>query len=121
MLPLSRQAEHAHALVQQHALFAYYFKRQTKSQRSVASLYGKSLGTFNTWTKRLETNLEAGRKTVHNPFKKFHKEQREWIMQYYDKNPLTFVDEGCAAFGNYWKKTISPTQLWRILNEAGYT
>ena len=105
--------------VQQHALFTYYFTKHT--QRSIASLYGKSLGTVNTWTKRWETNLEAGRKAADSTFKKFGKEHRYWITQYYDKYPLTFIDEGCSAFEHHWKRSISPTQLWRILNDAGYT
>ena len=64
--------------------------------------------------------LKLGAGLLKNTFKKFSQEQHTWITDYYDKYPLTFIDEGCGAFQTPWKKTIRTTQLWRILNLMGW-
>lgn len=112
---------HASNKVQQHALFTYFFFPGA-TQRFVAQVYGKSVATINAWKQRWETLLKAGRRAADtSTFRKFTKDKREWIVSYYEKYPLTFLDEGCVAFADHWKESISITQLWRILEEAGYS
>ena len=111
--------KHANSSVVMHGLYGIYFKR--KSIRYMARMLGKSPSTVHRWVKRWESDRLSGRIQKDPQYRKFDSEHRAWIKDYYEKYPLTFIDETANAFEEHFNMTISCSHVWAILMEAGFT
>ncbi|KAH9115162.1 hypothetical protein LEN26_013001 [Aphanomyces euteiches] len=120
MALLIREVEQRHASVNTilHALYGYYFLGVTKGQ--LARLYRKHVNTIDNWIKRYEDDGSYERKSTARK-SKFSLAQKQWIIDYYDKNPLAFLDEAKSAFQLSFGSPISVPTVWQILRDAGYT
>jgi transposase len=110
---------HASECTIMHALYGLYMLGH--SQRYIAKLYNKAPSTISAWVKRWETEEFAGRKKATSSYRKFGIEKRDWIKIFYQKFPLSFIDEACAAFKQEWQQSMSQSTLWFILREQGLT
>ena len=113
------KGKHAHPSVVMHGLYGIYFNR--KAIRYMARMLCKSPSTIHRWVKRWETDRTTGRIQNDPQFRKFSPENRSWIKDYYERFPLSFLDEAAAAFENEFKMPISRSHLWTILFEAAFT
>ena len=110
---------HASPAVIKHALYGLYF--HNLSQRKTAKLFGKSPATINRWIRRWEAGA-VGRKTpLSSHYRKFQHHHREWILLYYEKYPLSYLDECAADFKKRWNQAISTSQLSHIMHSQGLT
>ncbi|KAH9141763.1 hypothetical protein AeRB84_014095 [Aphanomyces euteiches] len=101
-----------------HALYGYYNLRLTKKR--IAEIYGKHINTISGWINRYESTHDYCR-SQRVPTKKFSAEQEQWLLDLYAKHPVAFLDEAQQAFQKQFKRTISVTSVWRVLERAGFT
>ncbi len=112
------EGHHASVNTVMHALYGYYFLGVTKEQLSY--LYKKHVNTINNWIEQYESDGTYQRKST-TRFNKFSEAQKTWVVVYYDKNPLAFLDEAKAAFQAAFRTTISVSTVCQILHDGGYT
>ena len=55
------------------------------------------------------------------PPTKFSADQKQWLLDYYSKNPVAFLDASQLVFEGHFQRTISVTTVWRVLERAGLT
>ncbi|CAK4195476.1 unnamed protein product, partial [Aphanomyces euteiches] len=73
-----------------HALYGYYYLGFTKKQ--LAHIYNKHVNTICNWVERFEEDGDYQRRDSTNT-RKFTTDQRKWLVEFYKKNPLSFLDE----------------------------
>ncbi|KAH9123446.1 hypothetical protein AeMF1_005564 [Aphanomyces euteiches] len=112
------EQRHASSNTIMHALYGYYFLGVSKQQ--LARLYKKHVNTVDNWINPYESDGTYERKQSAKVCK-FSHTQKQWIIDYYNKNPLAFLDEAKLAFQLSFGITISIPTVWHILHEAGYT
>lgn len=54
-------------------------------------------------------------------FRKFDYFMRAWIVEYMQDNPFSYLYELVKAFEEHFHTTVSLTQAYQILSDAGYT
>ncbi|KAH9181856.1 hypothetical protein AeNC1_016168 [Aphanomyces euteiches] len=111
-------SRHATSNTVMHCLYAYFFLGMTK--RELATLYLKDEKTIANWVKRYnDTGTYARKKT--QVTRTFTTEEKSWVVEYYKRHPLSFLDEAKAAFERKMKRSISITQIWTIIHDHGMT
>ncbi|TPX40435.1 hypothetical protein CcCBS67573_g10624 [Chytriomyces confervae] len=107
---------HASENTKIHALYNYFYHHKTVSE--IAHIYVKKPGTIRNWIKRFKLTGNVSRVSFSSGYT-FTAEHRLWIRQYFFNNPLSFLDEAQTAFKSKWKKSISVSTIWKILNAYG--
>lgn len=91
-----------------------------KKKSKLAKAFNKSKSTISRWIKQYLQNgfysLSETQKLV-----KFDKEQRVWLINLYNKNPMTYLHEAKCLFVRKFRVTISASSICRILHNAGYS
>ena len=113
------QTKQAHSSVAMHALYGISFDR--KSIRCIARLMGKAPSTVSRRVKRWERDRSIGHVKQDPRYRKFGEEHRQWIKEYFESYPFSFLEEAAQAFQGYFNMSISCGHLWAILAEAGFT
>ncbi|KAF0743554.1 hypothetical protein Ae201684P_004011 [Aphanomyces euteiches] len=110
--------QHASKNTLMHALYAHFYlgmKRQ-----DIARVFHKSLSTLSNWIQRFESTGDNER--VHgNHHSSFTQEQKEWIINFFEAAPLSFLDEAKRAFEREYKTPIAISTVWRIIHSYGLT
>ncbi|KAJ3401598.1 hypothetical protein HDU80_005875 [Chytriomyces hyalinus] len=107
---------HASENTKIHTLYNYYYHCKTVSE--IAKIYVKDTATIRNWIRRFKQTGTVSR-VVATPKRKFTVDHRLWIRKFFFNNPLSFLDEAQAAFKERWKKHISVSHIWGILNAFG--
>ncbi|KAJ3383107.1 hypothetical protein CcCBS67573_g10267 [Chytriomyces confervae] len=117
-IDIQQVVQHMHASenMKIHALYNYYYHRKTVAK--IAEIYVKMLETIQNWIQRYKKTGTVAR-VVSSCQQKFTVGHCLWIRQYFFRNPLSFLDETQAAFKERWKKAISVSHIWGILNLFG--
>eukprot|EP00734_Pompholyxophrys_sp_LG126_P000376 Pompholyxophrys_sp_v1_NODE_144_length_1580_cov_7.482623.p1 type:complete len:373 gc:universal NODE_144_length_1580_cov_7.482623:399-1517(+) len=102
-----------------HAVYAVVYLGHTQS--FVAHMFGKSPSAISKWVSIFESGLLHDDKVKSKRFLKFLPEQREWILNLIQKDPLIYLQELSKKFQRNFNATISLTSIWLILKEANYT
>ncbi|KAF0732805.1 hypothetical protein Ae201684_010135 [Aphanomyces euteiches] len=101
-----------------HCLYGRYFLGMSKYQLSI--VYGKCERTIANWIRPYEQTGDFHRKktTVEG---KFADVEKAWLVQFFNRCPLSFLDEAQSAFRKKFKKSISLSTIWRIVHDHGFT
>ncbi|KAJ0394992.1 hypothetical protein P43SY_001263 [Pythium insidiosum] len=101
-----------------HALYGFYYLRVPVDE--LARLYKKHVNTISNWIKRFETDNDYQRRSSTRSGE-MTMEQREWMLGYFKKHPVAFLDEAKAAFESKYTRFISISTVWRMLQQNGLT
>ncbi|KAI9336481.1 hypothetical protein DFJ73DRAFT_850252 [Zopfochytrium polystomum] len=110
---------HASEETKLHAMYTYHFLGY--SIREIAQIYGKSPSTILEWIRTFDKSGNLAQKQRETVSRKFTAHQVEWIMQFLNEKPLSFLDEAKSSFKSFWGRDISITSIWRIIHDAGLT
>ncbi|RHZ22346.1 hypothetical protein DYB26_013729 [Aphanomyces astaci] len=110
--------QHAHANTVYHCLYAYFSLGFTL--KHLAHVYNKSERTIRNWLQVYQQTGTYQRVTSASE-RKFTTAQRQWLYDYYDSNPLSYLDEAQTAFKRIHRIDISKTSIWRIIRSFGLT
>ncbi|KAL7751109.1 hypothetical protein RI367_003311 [Sorochytrium milnesiophthora] len=110
-------AQHASVNTKLHALYGYYFLKLPVAE--LARIYCKAPNTIKNWVEAYETFQSVDRRCPTSQQRKFTSEKRQWLLQYFLKNPLSYLDEAKRAFEKQWAEAISIPSVWRIIHENG--
>ena len=108
---------HASIQVKYYALYAIYFLGI--DIQDVAFFFGKTEATIRNWVKRFEKHGHLEKKKRVRVIHKVTDEQRNWILAYYRKRPISFLSETKEAYAQKWGETVSESTVWRVLHPAG--
>ena len=108
---------HATVEVKYHALYAIIFLGH--QQKDVAVIFNKSEATISKWLKRFQETGSLEKKVRVVQSRKMTPEKRKWVLDFYKRKPLCFLDEAREEFRDVWFETISASTIWRILQAAG--
>lgn len=109
---------HASSDVVYYCLYGYFFLGERKAK--LAQLYNKSKSTISRWIKKyLENGFYSRNET--KKLGKFNDEQRNWLLNLYNKNPTVYLHEAKFYFVRKFQIAISASSICRILHHAGYT
>ncbi|KAH9135128.1 hypothetical protein LEN26_006544, partial [Aphanomyces euteiches] len=114
----SVKGRHASSNTVMHVLYGYYFIGMTRE--NLAYVYGKHVNTINRWINVYERDGEYTRKSRAQTGN-FSPDHKEWILAFYAKHPVAFLDEAKASFERQFKRSISISTIWRILRDSGLT
>ncbi|OWZ10567.1 LOW QUALITY PROTEIN: hypothetical protein PHMEG_00016568 [Phytophthora megakarya] len=106
--------QHAHPSTVLHCLYGYY----NMATQGRTRIYHKDVKTIGNWIHVYETTGTFQR--VNRADNKFTKPQRNWLYQYYQQYPLSYLDEAREAFIRA-HLIISISSVWRIIHELGFT
>ncbi|KAE8878678.1 hypothetical protein PF005_g30059 [Phytophthora fragariae] len=95
--------QRAHPNTVYHCLYAYYMLGYSKQH--LAHIFNKSERTLINWIKTYESNGVFQR--AKGTKKTFSADQRAWLLRYYDKHPLAYMDEAQDAFTSAHHVAIS--------------
>ena len=114
-----QQATRRHATVEvkYHALYAIKFLGH--QQKDVAIMFNKSEATISKWVTRFDATGSLEKKVRVVAPRKVTPENLKWLLDFYKKNPLTFLDEARDEFRDFWHETLSASTIWRVLQAAG--
>ncbi|OWZ20036.1 hypothetical protein PHMEG_0005607 [Phytophthora megakarya] len=93
-------------------------KNATLGYKELAHVYHKSETTIGNWIRVYDdtgTIERAQSKTA----KKLTAAHRAWLCNFYDKHPLSYLDDAQTAFVQAYHITISTSSIWRIIHEFG--
>ncbi|KAG3109863.1 hypothetical protein PI124_g13683 [Phytophthora idaei] len=109
---------HAHPNTVLHCLYGFY--NLSYSRKELARVYHKSEAMIGNWIRVYEATgtFERARKASD---KKFASDHRAWLLDFYGKHPLAYLDEAQEAFVQAYHITISTSSVWRIIREYGLT
>lgn len=101
-----------------HVLYGFFLLGLVEDQ--AGSHYCESDTTIGDWIKQYEEsgNLDRKKTIVYH---KYDDAKRKWLIEWYDKNPLGFLDEAQTAFMIQYNTVISITSIWNIIHEGGLT
>ncbi len=104
---------HASFAVKTYAIYIYYY--HVASVEFIASLFGKAVSTVFKWIRAFnEGGLIAPAKRA-KVYRKFNPFMRAWVVMYFMKRPLAYLDEARQAFVNHFMTSISITSVLAIL------
>ncbi|KAJ3250649.1 hypothetical protein HK103_006214 [Boothiomyces macroporosus] len=115
-----------HVVKNKHAAFetkvycVYMYIFQGMTQKALAELNGKGIGTINSWIKEYFDGTLREKSIKRQP-RKFSCAERQWIIAYYNKNPTAFLEECVEEFNKCYLEKISVSSVWRILDQEGFT
>ncbi|KAG9404921.1 hypothetical protein AC1031_005125 [Aphanomyces cochlioides] len=119
MVPLDfLVTEHASPNTIAHALYAYYYIGMKKTD--VAHVFHKSPTTVSNWIARHESRGHLSRKDTRR-VSLFTPEHRSWIISFFERRPMSFLDECKHAFESKFRQTISTSTIWSIIHKHGMT
>ncbi|KAH9146834.1 hypothetical protein AeRB84_009338 [Aphanomyces euteiches] len=120
MATLHRAVVFGHASINtiMHALYGYYYLGFTKKQ--LAHIYNKHVNTICNWVERFEEDGDYQRRDSTNT-RKFTTDQRKWLIEFYKKNPLSFLDEARFEFQQRFNSSNSISSIGRMLRSEGLT
>ncbi|CAK4257525.1 unnamed protein product [Aphanomyces euteiches] len=101
-----------------HCLYGHFFLGIKKSK--LAIIYRKDEKTIANWIQKYSETGTYIRSTGPT-MRKFTQVEKEWLIAYYKKSPLSFLDEAKAAFVKQFKKQVSVSHIWWIMHEYGMT
>ncbi|KAL7746741.1 hypothetical protein RI367_007904 [Sorochytrium milnesiophthora] len=110
-------AQHASVNTKLHALYGYYFLNLLVAE--LARVYCKAPDTIKNSIEAYETFQSVDRRFPTSQQRKFTSEQRQWLLQYYLQNSLSYLDEVKRAFEKQGAEAISILSVWRIIHEHG--
>ncbi|OWZ11046.1 hypothetical protein PHMEG_00015987, partial [Phytophthora megakarya] len=87
--------QHAHPNTVFHCLYGYY--NLGYSRKELARVYNKTERTISNWVRI------------------------QWLYQYYQEKPLSYLDEAQTVFTQAHRVAISKTSVWRIIHDFGLT
>ncbi|RHY25912.1 hypothetical protein DYB32_008011 [Aphanomyces invadans] len=101
-----------------HCLYGYFFLGITKTR--LATIYRKDEKTIANWIQRYnDTGTYSRKKTVST--KRYSQRERDWLIDYYERQPLSFLDEAKSAFVKKFQHCISTSTVWMIIHDHGMT
>lgn len=110
--------QHASSDVVYYCLYGYFFLGLRKSK--LAIMYNKNKSTISRWIKKyLENGFYSRSET--KKLGKFNDDQRNWLLNLYNKNPMMYLHEAKFYFVRKFQLPISASSICRILHHAGYT
>ncbi|KAF0731408.1 hypothetical protein Ae201684P_006825 [Aphanomyces euteiches] len=109
---------HASPNTVMHCLYGYFFLGMKRSQ--LAIIYRKDEKTISNWIQRYNDTGSYSRKCS-STLRTFSQVEKQWILEYYRKNPLAFLDEARSAFVQMFKRSISVSHIWTIIHQHGMT
>jgi transposase len=109
---------HADPNTVMHCLYGYYFLGISKAE--LGRIYGKTERTVFNWVTRYEATGTYERCRA-NAQRKFTPAHRQWLLDYYTRNPLAFLDEDQAAFKSANSLSISKSSVWNTIHDFGLT
>ncbi|RHY22442.1 hypothetical protein DYB32_009503 [Aphanomyces invadans] len=112
------RGQHASRNTVMHALYAHYYLGMKRQE--VAKLFHKSMSTVSAWIQRYEASGDYSR-TTSKRITKFTPAQRKWLLEYFQKNPMTFLDEAKKAFEMEFRRYISLSSVWKVIHSYGLT
>lgn len=110
--------KHASSDVVYYCLYGYFFLGQRKSQ--LAKNFNKNKSTITRWIQKYVQNGFYSR-SESQKIAKFDENQRNWILDLYQKNPVIYLHEAKCLFTRKFLMPISASSICRILHHAGYT
>ena len=110
---------HASIEVKYHAVYVHFFLG--KSKKEVARCFNKAPSTVGEWVKEFKEHDGFNPKERKVKFRKLTPEKRQWVLDYYNKNPVAFLEETKDAYREQWGQEVSTVSIWRILRAAGLT
>ncbi|KAG3086361.1 hypothetical protein PI124_g10759 [Phytophthora idaei] len=110
--------QHAHPKPVFHCLYGYY--NLGYSRQELADVYDKTVRTIGNWMKVYE-NTGTFQRSKMSFHKKFIAAQRQWLYDYYQVKPLSYLDAAQATFTQNHRVAISQTPVWRIIHDFGLT
>ncbi|KAF0703450.1 hypothetical protein AaE_015371 [Aphanomyces astaci] len=111
-------ARHASSNTVMHCLYGYFFLGIKKSRLAV--IYRKDEKTIANWVQRYNDTGTYSRKNAPQT-RRFQQYQKEWLIAYYQGQPLSFLDEAKEAFLRKFQQSISISHVWTIIHEYGMT
>lgn len=118
MILYKTSKQHASSDVVYFCLYGYFFLGEKKSK--LAKTYNKNKSTITRWIKKyLEHGFYSRSET--KKLGKFSDEQRNWLLNLYDKKPTIYLHEAKYYFVRKFQIAISASSICRILHHAGYT
>ncbi|KAG6606472.1 Serine/threonine-protein kinase [Phytophthora cinnamomi] len=109
---------HASTNTIMHALYGYFYLGLSKQQ--LATIYNKHINTISNWVQRFESDNDYQRRSTKQT-SRFTVEQQEWLLDFYTRNTVAFLDEAKAAFEEKFTRFISISTVWRALQQHGLT
>ena len=109
---------HADPCTVMHCLYGY--KNLGISTTILGEIYRKDPKTIRNWKDRYEKTGTYERRSAISE-KKFTTAHREWLLDFYESNPLAYLDEAQATFQLENTISISKTSVWNIIHEYGLT
>lgn len=110
--------QHASSDVVYYCLYGYFFLGQRKSQ--LAKTFNKNKSTITRWIQKYLQNGFYSR-SESRKLAKFDENQKNWIIELYNRNPVTYLHEAKCLFIRKFQTDISASSICRILHCAGYT
>ncbi|RHY27054.1 hypothetical protein DYB32_007083, partial [Aphanomyces invadans] len=90
------------------------------SRQHLAIVYNKTECTVGNWI--MVYQQTGGYQRTHTATdKKFTAAQKQWLLDFYDRHPLAYLDEAQSAFKRVQRVDISKTSVWRIIQSVGLT
>ncbi|KAG6622590.1 uncharacterized protein IUM83_05315 [Phytophthora cinnamomi] len=90
------------------------------SRPDLFRIYDKTERTIGNWIKVYE-DTGTFQRAKRPSDKKFTASQRQWLCDYYQKKPLSYLNEAQATFIETHHVAISKTSVWRIIHDFGLT
>ncbi|OWZ16564.1 Serine/threonine-protein kinase [Phytophthora megakarya] len=109
---------HASTNTIMHALYGYFYLGLSKLR--LATIYNKHINTISNWIQRIESDSDYHRRSTKRNGQ-LTVEQREWLLDFYTRNPVAFLDEAKTAFEDKFTRFISISTVWRALRQHGLT
>ncbi|GMF51562.1 unnamed protein product [Phytophthora fragariaefolia] len=110
--------QHAHPNTVFHCLYGYYHLGHSK--QDLARFYNKTPKTIGNWIHRYEETGTYERALTKSD-RKFTAEQRQWLHDFYESRPLSYLDEAQEELKKVYRLNISKSSVWRIIHEFGLT
>ncbi|EGZ16884.1 hypothetical protein PHYSODRAFT_498903 [Phytophthora sojae] len=108
----------AHPSTVYHCLYAHIKPGYTRSH--LAHVFNKTEHTIGNWLQAYyETGVFQRARTTRE--RKYTKQQRVWLFNYYQHHPLSYLDEAQDAFKRTHGTEISKISVWRIIHSFGLT
>lgn len=110
--------KHASPDVVYYCFYGYFFLGERKSK--LAKTYNKNKSTISRWINQYLKNGFYSR-SESQKLTKFTEEQRNWLLNLYNKNPMVYLHEAKCFFTRKFQIAISASSICRILHHSGYT
>lgn len=107
--------KHATDEIKYYALYAYYFRGQSKSR--ISETYSKSISTITNWINYYESNGTVVRPSRVRIPSKFDNDKQQWLLNLYHNNPVLYLDEAKYEFQIRFNISISTSHICHILHE----